>query len=377
MKGKIHIVSFDVPYPADYGGVIDVYYRCKALKDFGYKVILHCFDYGRGRPKALKEVTTKVYYYQRKSAFLSLFSSQPMIVASRKNKDLLQNLLKDESPIIFEGQHCTAYLAHPLLAQRKKYVRCHNVESEYYDQLARVEQSFLKRKFFQLEAKKLQQHEAVFHAADGLFSVSDKDQKYYVNLYGNSEFLAVANPLSQGNHIDPKEDYLLMHGNLSVMENEHAVKWVIDNVLPLINKKLVVAGKNPNEEFLKLLEAHPQVEVSVSPSDKELYQLIAKAKVNLLITFQATGIKHKLINALSNGGYIIANNEMLAGTKMEEFCCIANTPEEIKTALENCFSTAIDPTAILKRRSYISAHYGLQAHAQQIHEALTKKKKGE
>ncbi|MDX1444586.1 hypothetical protein, partial [Lishizhenia sp.] len=130
-------------------------------------------------------------------------------------------------------------------------------------------------------------------------------------------------------------------------------------------------------EFLKLLEAHPQVEVSVSPSDKELYQLIAKAKVNLLITFQATGIKHKLINALSNGGYIIANNEMLAGTKMEEFCCIANTPEEIKTALENCFSTAIDPTAILKRRSYISAHYGLQAHAQQIHEALTKKKKGE
>ncbi|MDX1446254.1 hypothetical protein, partial [Lishizhenia sp.] len=241
MKGKIHIVSFDVPYPADYGGVIDVYYRCKALKDFGYKVILHCFDYGRGRPKALKEVTTKVYYYQRKSAFLSLFSSQPMIVASRKNKDLLQNLLKDEAPIIFEGQHCTAYLAHPLLAQRKKYVRCHNVESEYYDQLARVEQSFLKRKFFQLEAKKLQQHEAVFHAADGLFSVSDKDQKYYVNLYGNSEFLAVANPLSQGNHIDPKEDYLLMHGNLSVMENEHAVKWVIDNVLPLINKKLVVA----------------------------------------------------------------------------------------------------------------------------------------
>ena len=27
----IHVVSFNVPYPADYGGVIDVYFRLQAL----------------------------------------------------------------------------------------------------------------------------------------------------------------------------------------------------------------------------------------------------------------------------------------------------------------------------------------------------------
>ena len=27
----LHIVSFNVPWPADYGGVIDVYYRIKAV----------------------------------------------------------------------------------------------------------------------------------------------------------------------------------------------------------------------------------------------------------------------------------------------------------------------------------------------------------
>ncbi len=26
----IHLISFDVPFPADYGGVIDVFYKIKA-----------------------------------------------------------------------------------------------------------------------------------------------------------------------------------------------------------------------------------------------------------------------------------------------------------------------------------------------------------
>lgn len=374
MKGKIHIVSFDVPYPADYGGVIDVYYRCKALTAYGIDVILHCFDYGRGRPEELKEVSSEVHYYARKSPLLSIFSLQPMIVESRKNKQLLAALLKDDAPIIFEGQHCTAYLNHPQLAQRIKLVRCHNVESHYYEQLAQVEPSFLKRWFFKAEAKKLARQEHDFHKASQLLSVSAADQNYFVKKYENSEFLAVANPLMKGEYQIEKEDYFLMHGNLSVMENEHAVRWVMEKVLPLTDKKLVVAGKSPAESFYQDLKQHPQIEVHVSPSDDKLNELITKAQVNLLITFQPTGIKHKLINALSNGGHILANSDMLAGTKMDEFCSIANTPEEIVTTLENCFEQDIAIDAINKRRTYLSQHYGLHAHAEQIANCIEKKR---
>ena len=46
----LHIVSFDIPYPPNYGGVIDVYYKLKALHRKGVKIILHCFEYpGRAR----------------------------------------------------------------------------------------------------------------------------------------------------------------------------------------------------------------------------------------------------------------------------------------------------------------------------------------
>jgi len=43
-SGKhLHIISFDIPYPANYGGVIDVFYKLRALVSAGIKIHLHAF----------------------------------------------------------------------------------------------------------------------------------------------------------------------------------------------------------------------------------------------------------------------------------------------------------------------------------------------
>ena len=42
MDKYLNIVSFNIPYPANYGGVIDVYYKLEALRACGVKLILHC-----------------------------------------------------------------------------------------------------------------------------------------------------------------------------------------------------------------------------------------------------------------------------------------------------------------------------------------------
>ena len=41
----LHIISFDIPYPPNYGGVIDVYYKIRTLHKLGIKIHLHCFEY--------------------------------------------------------------------------------------------------------------------------------------------------------------------------------------------------------------------------------------------------------------------------------------------------------------------------------------------
>ena len=55
----LHVVSFQVPFPADYGGVIEVFYKLRALKQAGVDVILHCFCYkGRKEEKILEQYVT-------------------------------------------------------------------------------------------------------------------------------------------------------------------------------------------------------------------------------------------------------------------------------------------------------------------------------
>ena len=46
MKNKLHIISLDIPFPANYGGVIDIFYKLKSLSNLGVEIILHCFEYG-------------------------------------------------------------------------------------------------------------------------------------------------------------------------------------------------------------------------------------------------------------------------------------------------------------------------------------------
>lgn len=85
---KLHIVSFDIPYPADYGGVIDVFFKIKALYEAGVKIHLHCFEYHRPPAPELDQYCEKVSYYPRKISSRLLFHKLPYIVISRQSDEL-------------------------------------------------------------------------------------------------------------------------------------------------------------------------------------------------------------------------------------------------------------------------------------------------
>ncbi|MFM7900589.1 MAG: glycosyltransferase family 1 protein, partial [Bacteroidota bacterium] len=148
----IHVVSFDVPYPPTYGGVIDVYYKIKALHAKGVKVHLHCFQYGREESTHLESLCEEVKYYPRNVSRAQLFTKLPYIVISRNSEKLIQELANDNYPILFEGLHTCGMLDDPRLDGRFKMVRTHNVESDYYRSLAKVERNVFKRYYFHNEA---------------------------------------------------------------------------------------------------------------------------------------------------------------------------------------------------------------------------------
>ncbi|MCC6370990.1 MAG: hypothetical protein IT236_08305, partial [Bacteroidia bacterium] len=85
MSHSLNIVSFDIPFPANYGGVIDVYYKIKALNQLGIKIHLHCFNYGRDESEELAKICETVNYYPRKKFYQAIYSNVPYIVGSRQS----------------------------------------------------------------------------------------------------------------------------------------------------------------------------------------------------------------------------------------------------------------------------------------------------
>ncbi len=110
MSQYLHIISFDVPWPPNYGGIIAVFHQIRALyrKDIG--IILHCFQYGdRQQARALEQYCAQVHYYPRRRWLSDHFSLKPFIVKTRQSRRLLKRLLKDDFPILFEGIHTCAF----------------------------------------------------------------------------------------------------------------------------------------------------------------------------------------------------------------------------------------------------------------------------
>ena len=99
----LHVISFDIPFPANYGGVIDVYYKLVWLHKLGLKIHLHCFEYGRKHAKELEAVCEKVNYYPRATDFMSHVGFLPYTVKSRISSKLRKRLLKDDAPILCEA----------------------------------------------------------------------------------------------------------------------------------------------------------------------------------------------------------------------------------------------------------------------------------
>src|SRR5580765_4305487 len=106
----LHIICLDVPYPVDYGGVFDLFYKIKSLSEAGVHIHLHCFEYGRGKQKELENFCKEVYYYARNTGHKGMSMSIPYMVSSRASDALLENLLKDDYPILLEGIQCSYFL---------------------------------------------------------------------------------------------------------------------------------------------------------------------------------------------------------------------------------------------------------------------------
>lgn len=365
----LHIISFDIPFPPSYGGVIDVFFQIFHLSKAGIKVHLHAFDYGKGkRSKELEQICYSVNYYPRRTGLLSALSNKPYITGSRKSEALVLELLKDDYPILFEGLHTCYHISDKRLANRLKIFRETNIEHRYYGYLVLAEINPFYKFYFAIAAIKLRFYQRVIRYADLVLCVSEADTIYYKKKFHKTPVVFM--PCFHKNEEVLLEkgagSYILFHGNLEVSENVKATIYLMEKVMNDIDYRFIIAGNNPTSRIKKIALRHPNVEIISNPNEEQMEMLIRKAHLHLLVTFQATGLKLKLLNALFRGKLVVANSKMTHGTGLAPLCFIADTPDELKSYIHQLTDYDYNFAEIGRRRELLLNRFNNKENAHEM-----------
>jgi len=274
---------------------------------------------------------------------------------------MISNLLLDNAPILFEGLHSCYFLSDDRLSNRFKIVRTHNIEHDYYANLAQSEKKVLKKIYFNQESKKLKTFEETLQYANLIAAISANDAYHFKRNFKSVYTVSAFHPY---NKVEIKEDigsYALYHGNLAVAENNLGALFLVNEVFNNTKFPLVIAGSAPSNELIDAVKKHAHITLKGDISTNEINSLIANAQINVLPTFQATGIKLKLLAALFSGRHCLVNNPMVANTGLEELCILRDSAKEMAKEIELLKNIPVSKSMIELRKHLLentfSNHY--------------------
>ncbi len=325
MKEKnIHVVVFENPYPPNFGGLIDVFYKIKYFKEINYSVILHIYDDNLNVSEALKAICSTIYTYKKDSNYLNFISLHPFSSRTRFDPSILINLKKDNHPILFEGLKTTFLLLKSKLGRREIYLRAHNIEHNYYSGLAVSERNVFKKIIFKIESYRLKQYEKkIMPYINTVLTLSNSENNYFKKEYNvKTVLLPVFHQNNEIVTLSPKGDYALYQGDLTVSDNKRVVRKLI-SVFSEINYPLIIAANICATEFFRTFSKTPEnVTYKKIQNNSHLLKLFANAHINVLFSYQNSGTKLKLVNALYNSRFCLINENMTDDDNLMETCIV-------------------------------------------------------
>lgn len=355
-KNTIQIVAFNNPYPANFGGAIDMFYKIEALSKLGVCIHLHIFCDDRLKVTGLESLCEKIHLYKRKKSLLMHFSFKPYTILSRDSVSLVASLKSIDAPIFFESLRSCQALMNTEFSQ-KIGVRNHNIEHHYSWGLAKSESHWVKKLAHYVEGFKQKRSEKLLNKADVLFNISNEEHDYFSKLYKpKSIFLPVFHGYENIVTKSQFGKYALYHGDLSTADNIKSARFLID-VFKDIAYPLIIASSTMNKKLLTLIDSHKNISFQSIGSEQQLLRLIGNAHINTLYSFQKSGTKLKVFTVLFNGRHCILNKNMVDDSNLLKVCEIAETKDdyqkEVRTLINEEFVLTEERKKALSKYSNI------------------------
>lgn len=365
-KKEINIIAMDYLYPPNYGGIIDIYFKIKALHKIGYLIHLHIFT--KEIPQnddSLKQFTKSIYYYKTKIKWYHIFSQLPISIISRKNKKLTENLLLNNAPILFESLKTTCLINDIRLKNRIKLLRLHNLEENYFRGVAKSETNLFKKYFFYREAKKFENY-TIWPKFNSILTLSEFENSTLQEKKIKSQYIPVFHGNENVKQLSEYGQNILFHGDLSTADNLKSCLFLIDVFKKFPNFNLVIASGSKKGLIDNKIKGFPNIEFVALKDFNHLLQLFEAAHICICWSFQNSGTKLKLINALFNSRFSIINQNIIDDKKIIPLCTMVFTKEELVDTIKKLMKQPYAASEFLARKNVLENHLNDTQNAKKI-----------
>lgn len=319
---KVLFVTYDFPYPLNSGGKNRAFNMVKYAKDKDISIDLLSFirdDFDLKNIDEVKKIGVEdVYVYQRKklksanTIGRNLFSSGSIfktLYFDKAFEKLLKRIVVEKNIDIvhFESSYTGYYIGDELKKLGVlQILGTENIESLLYEDFLKNSKNPLKKVALSYQVNRFKKEEEKMIKNADLSIAVTKDEASYISKISNKKCEVIENAVSVN---DLKFEFnknsnnrILFVGNFTYMPNVHALKYFLNHVMPLLDKKikLTVIGRRVKE----FVSENNQVETLEYV--KDLVSEYRKADLMVFPIKIGGGTNYKILEAMALGIPIVA-----------------------------------------------------------------------
>lgn len=257
----------------------------------------------------------------------------------------LRGILEKES---FDIVHVESIFLTPYVPLIRKYsdakiiLRAHNVEHLIWRQVAQSCTNSLKRWYLKHLSLTLRAYELEhLNDYDGVVCITKNDAEVFRQAGCRKPVVSIPFGIDPGEvpSVEVEPDSLFHIGAMDWLPNQESIRWMLEEVWPVVHRevpqaKLYLAGrKMPSQWMNATIEG-----VSVIGEVPDAMYFIGSKKINVVPLLSGSGIRVKIIEAMSIGKTVITTTVGAQGIDYTdgENILIADTPEQFARQIKRC-----------------------------------------
>jgi glycosyltransferase involved in cell wall biosynthesis len=351
---KILQLTKKFPFPLNDGESIAITYMSKALADLGAEMTLLSMNTTK-HPFDIKSLPDDFNHYKAihlididnrikiTDAFLNLFSNRSYHIERYISKDFQEKLIELLENNDFDIIHLeTLYLA-PYLETIRKHskakisMRSHNVEHEIWKRITENSSFGAKKWYLNLLTKRLENFEIEqLNQYDLMVAMTERDLSFFQKIGLNIPSTVAPIGLDLKDYPESNQKSIsqiecCFIGSLDWLPNIEGLKWLLEEVWPLVTQKLPdaslhIAGKNTPDWLLNL----NQKGIIVHGEVLSAVEFINKYQIMLVPLHSGSGMRVKILEGMAMGKLVISTEIGLEGipAQSEKEVLIANGATE-------------------------------------------------